>query len=69
MCLGSFVCVRSPARYPSPNPLASIGPKLKPTPRHLLFNTTTEEVAIDVATNEPAPAKKKGSHGIVWTIK
>ena len=33
--------VRIPTHNPSPNPLAAIGPKLKPTPRHLLFTTTT----------------------------
>ena len=39
VCVGVFVSILT--HNPSPNPLASIGPKLKPTPRHLLFATTT----------------------------
>ena len=33
--------MRIPTHNSSPNSLASIGPKLKTTPRHLLFSTTT----------------------------
>ena len=44
-----FFCVRSLARYLSPNPLASIGPKIKSTPRHLLFHTMTDAVEHDSA--------------------
>ena len=40
LCLQCSSCA-TPSRNPSPNPLASIGPELKPTPRHLLFTTTT----------------------------
>ena len=39
LCLQCSSCA-TPSRNPSPNSLASIGPKLKPTPRHLLFTTT-----------------------------